>query len=66
MPTTDFHQKIEKIKFFIFFFKIIQYPFNGFFQINFCLRVPLNNTKTIFTRKKTRKNVFLYFCHKMV
>ena len=40
MPTTDFHQKFEKNKILHVFFKIIQYPFNGIFQINFCVRVP--------------------------
>ena len=65
MPTTGFHQKIEK-KNFHFFFKIIQYPLNGIFQINFYVRVPLNITKTIFIRKKSPKSRFLYFCYKMV
>ena len=32
-----------------------------FFQIKFCVRVPLNNTKTIFTRKKTGKTDFYIF-----
>ena len=32
-----------------------------FFQIKFWVRVPLNNTKTIFTRKKTGKNNFYIF-----
>ena len=32
-----------------------------FFQINFCVCVPLNNTKPIFTRKKTRKTDFYGF-----
>ena len=41
MPTTDFHQKFEKNKILHVFFKIIQYPFNGIFQINFCVPVPL-------------------------
>ena len=41
MPTTDFHEKFEKNKILHVFFKIIQYPFNGIFQINFCVRVPL-------------------------
>ena len=51
-----------KNKIFHFFFKIIQYPFNGFFQIKFCVRVPLNNTKTIFTReKKNGKTDFYIF-----
>ena len=60
MPTTDFHQKNWKIKFFIFF-KIIQYPFDGIFQINFCVRVPLNDTKNHFHKKKIPKNRFLFF-----
>ena len=36
-----------KNKFFHFFFKIMQYPFNGFFQIKFLVRLTLNDTKTI-------------------
>ena len=32
-----------------------------FFQIKFCVRIPLNNTKTIFTRKKTGKTDFYIF-----
>ena len=46
---------------FPFFFKIIQYPLNGIFQINFYVRVPLNITKTIFIRKKSRKTDFYIF-----
>ena len=38
----------------------MQYPYNGIFQINFCVRVPLNNTKTHF-HKKTRKKDFYSF-----
>ena len=60
MPTTNFHHKIEKLNF-SFFFKIIQYPFNRIFQINFCVRVPLNNTKNHFHKKKTRKTDFDIF-----
>ena len=48
-----------KNKIFHFFFKIIQYPFNWIFQINFCVRVPLNNTKNHFHKKKTRKQIFI-------
>ena len=51
-----------KNKIFHFFFKIIQYPFNGIFQINFYVRVPLNNTKNHFHKgKKTRKTDFYIF-----
>ena len=59
MPTTDFHQKFEKNKILHVFFKIIQYPFKGIFQINFCMRVPLNNTKNHFHKKKPRKQIFI-------
>ena len=55
-----------KNKIFHFFFKIIQYPFNGSFQINFYVRVPLNNTKNHFHKKTNPNNRFLYFCHKIV
>ena len=60
-----FSSKNWKIKFFIFFFKIIQYPFNGIFQINFYVRVPLNNTKNHFHKEKNPKNRFLYFYQKI-
>ena len=30
-----------------------------FFQVNFYVPVPLNNTKTIFTRKKPEKQIFI-------
>ena len=56
-----FSSKNWKINFFIFFFKIIQYPFNGIFHISFCVRVPLNNTKNHFHKKKTRKPDFYIF-----
>ena len=65
MPTTDFHQKIEKYNF-SFFFKIIQYPLNEIFQINFYVRVPLNNTKNHFQKKKTRTIDFCIFVIKIV
>ena len=45
---------------FFFFFKIIQYPFYGSFQINFFVRVPLNNTKTIFTRKNPNNRFYIF------
>ena len=50
-----------KNKFFHSFLKTIQYPFNGIFQINFCVRVPLNNTKTHFDKKKAPKKDFYSF-----
>ena len=40
---------------------MIQYPFNGIFHISFCVRVPLNNTKTIFKREKNEKTDFYIF-----
>ena len=49
------------MKFFIFFFKIIQYPFNGIFHIGFCVRVPLKYTKNHFQKKKTLKPDFYIF-----
>ena len=61
MPTTEFHQKIDHQKKKIIFFKIIQYPFNGIFYIRYCVRVPLNNTKNHFHKKKTQKPVFHIF-----
>ena len=39
----------------------MQYPFNGIFHISFCVRVPLNNTKNHFHKKKTRKPDFYIF-----
>ena len=42
-------------------FQIIQYPFNGIFQINFCVPVPLNYTKNHFHKKKPRKTDFFIF-----
>ena len=50
-----------KNKIFHFFFKIIQYPFNGILNIIFCVRVPLNNTKNHVHKKKTRKPDFYIF-----
>ena len=61
-PTTDFIIKLKN-KIFHIFFKIIQDPFNGIFQINFCVPVPLNNTKNHFhkKKKKNRKTDFYSF-----